>query len=220
MKKLIVLLCLVFIQACAQQKIFIATQHHGSPEQRLLLEQQLTHQGHSVVKADIALGATNTYPVILYPPTVQDFKLIQDVETALKSIGYKEVLLRSFNFYKHVYTKNNIGVYLPYQNKFKIPAVMQSEECGGQYAILDATNNVIKIEIGNHPENLHTVQGKAEFITETKGKIVTHSKVLPFTFQQTTRDTYLGNKSAQLLSIYSEANSVLPETCTFIVIYE
>lgn len=206
-------------QGCVHHEIYLATQH-GTPEQISMLEKELKFRKHTVSQVDISLGTDNDVPVILYPPTLQNSKILNDLEDSLKAIGYVRIELMSFNLYNHIYTKENIGIYLPYSTIPKLPDVMQSEDCGGKYAIIESTKNSVKIEVDVLDGTYEEIQGSLEFLGKTHGLITTEKMNINFSLQETIRNTYKGEKPARLLTLVSDVKHILPKKCTFIVIYE
>lgn len=121
----------------------------------------------------MTLDVENEKPLILYSPTFHNQAMLDDVMDALSELGYTDVDMKSFNLFKHRYTDNNLGIYLPVKYAQTLPPVMRTDACNNTYATIERVDNskvIIEVETDGAPRTIH---GDVRFESDRKGTIST-----------------------------------------------
>jgi len=211
----------IFLSGCATKVVHISTQNATNEEVKWL-RSHFENEHYRVNLTDVLLSSSHHKAVILKSPLPGADTMVADAVNALKQLGYTDVGVESFNKHNHFYNELNIGIYLPTGRFPALPSVMQTEECRGKYITIQASNDkrlVLELEEDNQ-DDLTELHGKYVLELDGNGFLYIEGHKLKLTLESTFRNTYLGKRPADLLTIYDQKQSVLPAVCTFITIYE
>lgn len=71
-----------------------------------------------------------SHPTLVYFPGDLNAELLQQLTTTVQSLGFERLDVRVFNRHTHFYTKGNLGLYFPVQNKHDaLPDLLYSVDC-------------------------------------------------------------------------------------------
>ncbi|QUN05062.1 hypothetical protein KDN34_12675 [Shewanella yunxiaonensis] len=181
------------------------------------LKAQLKQQGYDVSVIDVAPPYRLTQPLLIKSPALFDDAYIGGIVTSLQQHGYASVDVVSMQTEQYFYNGRNVGVYLPSQVNVIMPMVMQSEDCGQQYIVLETDADAFSLDRG---ETFPVIKGHYTVDEQGVGAFSTAHSRLTFKLKRVQVATWNGERPADRLDIVEQINPLLPERCSFITIYD
>jgi hypothetical protein len=211
-------LWLCLLCGCSSQQVFLS-RAQVIPAKINALQQQLQQQGYDVTVINVAPPYKLTQPLLIKSPLLFDDAYINGIVRAIQQQGYATVDVISMQTAQHFYNGYNVGLYLPSSFSINMPVVMQTDNCAGQYMVLqtDADTHNFTLDRG---DEYPLLKGNYSLNAQGNGTLSTQNTQMLFKLVRVPVSTWAGERQADKLTVTAQTSSLLPEHCSFITIYD
>ncbi len=225
MRKILVALSLLALAACQSPKIHLVTQGYSEGE-REKLKNEFSQLGMQVVYSDVTIPQTFPDSSVAINPKFNNLELIKDIDAILQSNGLQ--VSREFRFSdgNHVYTGENVGVYIrnpETANEYAPPPYLRTQFCklaDGTLALNKNNSAVLEFEFNNDDsDQIITHHGVWKFNANQLSVSFDHFGQT-FTLVKEMRETSYGDRPADVFKPKQKKESALGIlNCDFMIIY-
>ena len=94
------------------------------------LTKKLDREGFTYLPNSHLGGTEYRHPTLVYFPSDLTTEFVEKLTVVVKSLGFERLDVNVFNRHKHFYSKGNLGLYFPIQNKqTAFPNLLYSADC-------------------------------------------------------------------------------------------